>query len=250
MKVCELYTLYSINSIGLKHRRLMANGTWNCLWPPLNKTNFVWYSEMIPYYIKLTSCSPSVPPLKQLHWLPVVYRIKFKLTTVAYHILSTTYLICYISPISLNDYTTLQIHWIMYETLLWIIIIYNVISLHPPVMQQTMFTVVPSSELITTQLSHQSLQKNNPYKTLPQRKHVSKWTVWFNLFLSTNLSMSRLNHTINHSWSHDIQYSINKLCFHTLPTDIWEAHGTRREANVNFAWEEMHLQFSELGVNI
>ena len=33
--------------------------------------------------------SPSLPLLKQLHWLPVTYRINFKLSTLAYHALST-----------------------------------------------------------------------------------------------------------------------------------------------------------------
>ena len=33
--------------------------------------------------------SPSLPLLKQLHWLPVSYRINFKLSTLAYRALST-----------------------------------------------------------------------------------------------------------------------------------------------------------------
>ena len=33
--------------------------------------------------------SPSLPLLKQLHWLPVSYRIDFKLSTLTYHALST-----------------------------------------------------------------------------------------------------------------------------------------------------------------
>ena len=32
--------------------------------------------------------SPSLPPLKQLHWLPVNYRIKFKLSTLTYRALA------------------------------------------------------------------------------------------------------------------------------------------------------------------
>ena len=32
--------------------------------------------------------SPSLPLLKQLHWLPVNYRIKFKLSTLTYHALA------------------------------------------------------------------------------------------------------------------------------------------------------------------
>ena len=33
--------------------------------------------------------SPSLPLLKQLHWLPVTYRINFKLSVLTYHALST-----------------------------------------------------------------------------------------------------------------------------------------------------------------
>ena len=33
--------------------------------------------------------SPSLPLLKQLHWLPVTYRINFKLSTLTYRALST-----------------------------------------------------------------------------------------------------------------------------------------------------------------
>ena len=40
--------------------------------------------------------SSSIPLFRQLHWLPVVYRIKFKLVTVTYRTISTqqpTYLV-------------------------------------------------------------------------------------------------------------------------------------------------------------
>ena len=46
--------------------------------------------------LKAPRFSPSLPLLKHLHWLPVVYRIKFKLITVIYRTLSTqqpTYLV-------------------------------------------------------------------------------------------------------------------------------------------------------------
>ena len=39
--------------------------------------------------LRVPRFSPSLPLLKQLHWLPVSYRINFKLSTLAYRALST-----------------------------------------------------------------------------------------------------------------------------------------------------------------
>ena len=39
--------------------------------------------------LRAPQCSPSLPLLKQLHWLPVAYRINFKLSTLTYSALST-----------------------------------------------------------------------------------------------------------------------------------------------------------------
>ena len=38
----------------------------------------------LAHVLRATRFSPSLPLLKQLHWLPVIYRIKFKLSTLTY----------------------------------------------------------------------------------------------------------------------------------------------------------------------
>ena len=58
-----------------------------------NPRNFEWLrvraGSCLAHILKTPHFSPSLPQLKQLHWLPVIYRIKFKLSTLTYRALST-----------------------------------------------------------------------------------------------------------------------------------------------------------------
>ena len=53
--------------------------------------------------LKAPRFSPSLPLLMQLHWLPVVYRIKFNLATVTYCTLSTQQLTYLVNLLHFSD---------------------------------------------------------------------------------------------------------------------------------------------------
>ena len=73
--------------------------------------------------------SPSLPLLKQLHWLPVSYRIDFKLSTLTYRALSTqpTYLASLLHLSNIPGSSDYQFHNLLClkQNLTWV----NVLSL-------------------------------------------------------------------------------------------------------------------------